>query len=90
MPAIRKPVSLAIVSWLCRLCSIIRQAASSLRLSTAFAGDWPVTIQHARSREHECAVQTPAVDVIAQVALLTLTDYLNDVAQTAIDFPPSA
>lgn len=28
------------------------------------------------------------VDVIAQVALLTLTNYLNNVAKTDIDFPP--
>jgi uncharacterized peroxidase-related enzyme len=30
------------------------------------------------------------VDVIAQVALLTLTNYLNNVAKTDIDFPPTA
>ncbi|MBA6058057.1 carboxymuconolactone decarboxylase family protein [Pseudomonas juntendi] len=30
------------------------------------------------------------VDVIAQVSLLTLTNYLNNVAQTDIDFPPKA
>jgi len=29
------------------------------------------------------------VDVIAQVSLLTLTNYLNNVAKTDIDFPPS-
>ncbi|MDU4255488.1 carboxymuconolactone decarboxylase family protein [Pseudomonas nitroreducens] len=29
------------------------------------------------------------VDVIAQVALLTLTNYLNNVADTVIDFPPT-
>ncbi len=28
------------------------------------------------------------VDVIAQVALLTLTNYLNNVASTEVDFPP--
>ena len=30
------------------------------------------------------------VDVIAQVSLLTLTNYLNNVAQTEVDFPPQA
>lgn len=30
------------------------------------------------------------IDVIAHVALLTLTNYLNNVAQTDIDFPPRA
>ncbi|MBF8741821.1 carboxymuconolactone decarboxylase family protein [Pseudomonas guariconensis] len=30
------------------------------------------------------------VDVIAQVSLLTLTNYLNNVAKTAIDFPPQS
>jgi alkylhydroperoxidase family enzyme len=30
------------------------------------------------------------VDVIAQVSLLTLTNYLNNVAKTDIDFPPKA
>ncbi|WP_426198885.1 carboxymuconolactone decarboxylase family protein [Pseudomonas sp. DC3200b2] len=30
------------------------------------------------------------IDVIAQVALLTFTNYLNNVAQTTIDFPPCA
>lgn len=30
------------------------------------------------------------VDVIAQVALLTLTNYLNNVAGTDVDFPPKA
>ncbi|BDM22103.1 carboxymuconolactone decarboxylase family protein [Pseudomonas sp. NPDC089428] len=30
------------------------------------------------------------VDVVAQVTLLTLTNYLNNVATTDIDFPPSA
>lgn len=29
------------------------------------------------------------IDVIAQVSLLTLTNYLNNVAKTEIDFPPS-
>jgi len=29
------------------------------------------------------------VDVIAQVSLLTLTNYLNNVAMTDIDFPPN-
>jgi len=29
------------------------------------------------------------VDVIAQVSLLTLTNYLNNVAMTDIDFPPT-
>lgn len=33
---------------------------------------------------------TKIVDVIAQVALLTLTNYLNNVAKTDIDFPPKA
>lgn len=30
------------------------------------------------------------VEVVAQVTLLTLTNYLNNLADTAIDFPPSA
>jgi alkylhydroperoxidase family enzyme len=30
------------------------------------------------------------VEVVAQVALLTLTNYLNNIAATDIDFPPSA
>jgi len=30
------------------------------------------------------------VEVVAQVTLLTLTNYLNNVADTAIDFPPAA
>lgn len=30
------------------------------------------------------------IDVVAQVALLTLTNYLNNVAHTDIDFPPRA
>lgn len=30
------------------------------------------------------------VDVIAQVSLLTLTNYLNNVAKTDIDFPPES
>ena len=34
--------------------------------------------------------EAKVVDVIAQVALLTLTNYLNNVAQTTIDFPPQA
>lgn len=29
------------------------------------------------------------VEVVAQVALLTLTNYLNNVARTAVDFPPA-
>ncbi|MNF88470.1 hypothetical protein D3C84_709650 [compost metagenome] len=30
------------------------------------------------------------VEVVAQVTLLTLTNYLNNIATTDIDFPPSA
>jgi len=30
------------------------------------------------------------VELVAQVTLLTLTNYLNNIADTAIDFPPSA
>ncbi len=30
------------------------------------------------------------VEVVAQVTLLTLTNYLNNIAATDIDFPPSA
>jgi len=34
--------------------------------------------------------ESKILEVIAQVALLTLTNYLNNVATTDIDFPPSA
>lgn len=30
------------------------------------------------------------VEVVAQVSLLTLTNYLNNLAATEVDFPPAA
>lgn len=40
---------------------------------------------------HEAGLSdSKIVEVVAQVTLLTLTNYLNNLAGTAIDFPPSA
>ena len=33
-------------------------------------------------------VESKIVEVVAQVTLLTLTNYLNNIASTAVDFPP--
>lgn len=40
---------------------------------------------------HEAGLSdSKIIEVVAQVTLLTLTNYLNNIAGTAIDFPPSA
>lgn len=56
-----------------------------------------VTLTRGRLSDEQIAAAREAglddgkiVDVIAQVSLLTLTNYLNNVAQTDVDFPPQA
>ena len=56
-----------------------------------------VTLTRGRLSDEQIAAAREAglddgkiVDVIAQVSLLTLTNYLNNVAQTEVDFPPQA
>lgn len=56
-----------------------------------------VTLTRGRLSDEQLAAAREAgldeakiIDVIAQVSLLTLTNYLNNVAQTEIDFPPQA
>ena len=40
---------------------------------------------------HEAGLtDSKIVEVVAQVTLVTLTNYLNNIAATDIDFPPSA
>ena len=43
--------------------------------------------QIAAAREAGLA-ESKIVEVVAQVTLLTLTNYLNNIASTAVDFPP--
>ncbi len=43
-----KPICRAMTSIGWRLCSIIRRTVSTRRFSTAFAGDWPVSVWNAR------------------------------------------
>lgn len=74
----------------------ISQARSGT-LSAAAALAHQITASRGQLRDEQIAAAREAgltdskiVEVVAQVTLLTLTNYLNNIATTDIDFPPSA